>query len=212
MGQVIRYWGGVNPNFHTYFNYNWANLPASRVNGIELTSPETHRLLYDAGDEVDMDWGCSSSGAHTDDIPDALKYGFGYSSANYVNTYRSQDVINNLNMNWPVIMAGCTQNCSFLTWQYGCGSCHAWVCDGYIRTEMPGQEICSYDCVQQTPDCYECYSPIVTYDQLHMNWGWYGNHNGWFASTNFGYSNGSNGQTMPYNFNSDLREVVDIHP
>lgn len=213
MGQVIRYWGRANPNFRTSFNYDWANLPEGRVGGVELTSSETHRLLYDAGDKVGMSWGCQASGAYSTNIPGAMKSGFGYSSANHVSRYRSQDVINNLNMDWPVILAGCTQNCSFLTWQYGCGSCHAWVCDGYKRTEMPGQEYCYYDCVQQTPDCYECYTSIVTYDQLHMKWGWFnGNHDGWFASTNFSYSNGPNGQTMPHNFNSDLSEIVDIHP
>lgn len=218
MGQVIRYWGTAISGFTTNFNYNWSSFPVGKdASGNEIICPQTRQLLLQAGTSVNTSYGCSSSGAYLANIADALKSGitprpsFGYSSANFVGGYNSQDVINNLNQNWPVILGGCTQGCTFLTWQYGCGECHAWVCDGYIRTEMPGQEVCYYDCERQSPDCYTCYTPIVTYDQLHMNWGWGGSYNGWFASNNFSYDS-QTGAPMYYNFNSDIREVLNIHP
>ena len=121
--------------------------------------------MRDIGDAVDMNWGCSSSGADSDDVPSALKNDFNYSSADR-NSYGSgsyQTVVCNIDNNKPVYLDGCRSRKTLLGITYKHTNCHAWVCYGYWRTR-------NY-----------CYS----YLKMHMNWGWNGRHNGWFAFNNW---------------------------
>ena len=53
-----------------------------------------------------MNYGCSSSGAVTEDVVDALVDEFNYSSsANYVHLWGST-IVTQLNHGWPVLMRG----------------------------------------------------------------------------------------------------------
>lgn len=119
MAQVIRYWGSKNPSFTTPFNYTWSNMPTGTA-----SSSETARLMYDAGREVQMNYGCTSSGSLDDRIPGALKNKFGYSSANRFNSYVPQDVVNSLNNDSPAIISGYTTTNNFLWWTWGAGAGH----------------------------------------------------------------------------------------
>ncbi|MFB9056602.1 C10 family peptidase [Mariniflexile ostreae] len=82
-------------------------------------SSEASRLIRDIGDAVDMDYGCSSSGANTEVLVDAFKNNFSYSSANY-GSFNPTTLKNELNWGYPVILRGESSNAG-----------HAWVCDGY---------------------------------------------------------------------------------
>ncbi len=108
MAQVMRY-------YEFPSNYNWDDMPNL------IGTNETAQLMRDIGDAVDMNWGCSSSGAEPTAIVPALKEDFGYSMANYSN-YNRNTVVYELNRNRPVILGG-----------YGTGG-HAWVCDGYVSS------------------------------------------------------------------------------
>jgi len=162
MSQVLRYWS--HPN---HFGYNYATMPNAQGNG------EVQRMMRDAGNSVDMSYGCSSSGAQDYKVDDALKSTFNFSSADgpsFLNqsNYNSGSyltVVSNLNNNWPVILGGYSKRKNvFLGIIHIPQEGHSWVCDGYWSSQ-------NY-----------CYS----YLRFHMNWGWHeafgGNDfNGWYA-------------------------------
>ena len=94
--------------------------------------------------------------------------------------------------------------CSFLFWSWGSGNCHQWVCDGYIY-QVDYHVFGGYNTQTERTWYYDKYSY-----QLHMNWGWSGNHNGWFLSTYFGAD--VNGNTNAFDFQYGLDEIINIHP
>jgi hypothetical protein len=182
MSQVLRYW--AHPN---QFGYNYATMPVAQGNG------EVQRMMRDAGNSVDMDWGCNGSGANDYKVDNEFKNTFNFSSADgpaFLNqrNYTSSSyltVLSNLNNNWPVILVGYNKRINrFLGIIYTYSEGHSWVCDGYWRSQN------------------NCYS----YLRFHMNWGWHeafgGNDfNGWYAfnlwnpsTRNFQY-----GQSYIYN-------------
>ena len=175
MAQVMR--------FHQHpTRYNWGAMPAD-IDG-EREAPELARLMRDAGDAVGMDWGAGSSGAQTDKVDNALRGSFGYSSATWRNdrNYNHTEIKNNLKYRRPVILRGKRdKNCVLgIFCDYDGG--HAWVCDGY-RT-------------YNTACC--------GYLRFHMNWGWDGAFNGWFAYNNW------NPGSRAYNYKRGA--VVNIRP
>jgi len=163
MAQVIRFHG-----ISTSHGYNYGSMPNGSGNS------EVQRLMDDAGESVDMNYGCDGSGANGGKGPNALKNEFDFGSANR-NSYGASSyltVINNHNRGLPVLLEGCRTRRRFLgiTWWYA--NCHEWVCDGYERIRN------------------NCYS----YLDLHMNWGWNSSHNGWYLFNNWTLSNGRNYQ------------------
>lgn len=157
MAQIMKYY--EHPS-----SYNWSLMPDS------FGSNETSRLMRDAGDSVNMDWGCNGSGATTSDADDALKTTFGYSSANYqdfsISTTKSE-----LNNGFPVILKGGERGTVWLIFNvYENG--HAWVCDGIREYTVPTQ-------VQAGP--HGTITVCVKAWTYHMNWGWNGTYNGWYS-------------------------------
>lgn len=151
ISQVLRYW--AHP--HTQ-GYNYASMPNFSGNS------EVQRMMRDVGNSVDMDYGCDGSGADSDKTPGSFKNTFGYSSASR-SSYGSgsyQTVKSNLDFSRPVILDACrTRTNRFLGLIYTYSNCHAWVCDGYQSYQN------------------NCYG----YLYFHMNWGWGGSYNGWYA-------------------------------
>jgi len=147
-------------------------------------SAETSRLMRNIGDAVGMDWGCIESGVATIKARDALVNTFGYSSyASYID-YNITTLVAQLDAGKPVILRG-----------RGTGG-HAWVCDGYKRNR--------YVTIHNPGTYYEyetyTFSPIY----LWMNWGWGGTSNAWFLYNDFTPS--------IYNFNTDNKMIINIHP
>ncbi|MEX2364683.1 MAG: C10 family peptidase, partial [Balneolaceae bacterium] len=123
-------------------------------------------LMYDAGTVVGMDWGCDASGASEDDIVPALRNTFGYNSATqigYAGTNNYNDVRDDLNDGLPVIFTGYEKD--YVLGFPVKGEGHAWVSDGYRSGTL-----CPYG---------------DTYLSFHMNWGWTGSYNGFYAFNNF---------------------------
>ncbi len=121
---------------------------------------EVQRMMRDIGNSVNMMYGCSGSGAYGDRVPPALKGTFNYSTADRssVNSSTGQTVWSNIGSNKPVLLQGATTRKRDFWGFYYYTNSHEWVCDGYSRSEN------------------KCYT-VVNY---HMNWGWRGDHNGWF--------------------------------
>ena len=171
-------------NFHEFpNNYNWDNMP-----DLWGTS-ETARLMRDIGDAVDMNWGCNSSGADTqDEVASSFRNDFGYSSASYAG-FNRETVKQQLRWNRPEILRGGRKSGWWIFATYKDG--HAWVCDGYRSST-----IYSEDC-----------SMAWGYLYLHMNWGWGWSSNGlngWYAYNNWNPGN--------HTFNYKRGMVYNIKP
>ena len=150
MAQVMRY--HQHPN-----SYNWSIMPNQIASYATLNNStnEIAQLMFDAGDAVDMNWGCSGSGAYTSDARNALVNTFGYSSyASYIN-FNTNTIVQQLGMwNQPVILRG----------QDPSVGGHAWVCDGYRRMK--------YTTIHNPGTYYEYETYTYSDFYLHMNWGW----------------------------------------
>lgn len=138
--------------------YNFASMPIG-IGG----SSEISRLIGDIGSTINMKYGCNNSWTY----PWVMDGGFGsysYGGAIY-EKYDTGDyniVKSNLNKNQPVLLEGKEKPLISFNFDH---TWHVWVCDGY-RTR--------YDCQNG-----------IGYLYFHMNWGWYGQHNGWYGFQNW---------------------------
>ncbi len=178
--QIMRY--------HSHPNsYSWGSM--NNTSG----STATALLMKDIGTAVSMDYDCDGSSAQTSDAASALTGTFGYSTASYgnydYNTVRSEVK----NFNRPVILRGGRNSGWWIFGVYADG--HAWVCDGTRETEY-------WRCYQDGGNLYS--TPYIGYLYLHMNWGWGGSYNGFYAFNNF--NPGS------HTFNYKTRQIVNIKP
>jgi hypothetical protein len=114
--------------------------------------------MHDIGLAVNMNYGCNTSLANTEnEAASSFKNDFAYSSATFANFYAGT-VKQNITANQLVILRGSINTDG-----------HAWVCDGY-RTHTNWSDDCSTS---------------WDYLYLHMNWGWEGSFNGWYNHTNW---------------------------
>lgn len=178
MAQVMRY--------HSFPGwYNWGVMPATALPP-STGDNEISRLMYDIGYNVNMDYGCNGSGADTEDqVAQTFVVDFGYSHADYIDyegTANYMTVENNLRWGQPVIFSGGRRGGSWPFYSYDDG--HCWVGDGFNAY-------------------YDCQNGISTL-YFHMNWGWNGSNDGWYAFNNFN----PGGNT--FNYRSGV--VVNIRP
>jgi len=179
LAQILRY--------HEYPDtYDWSAMPNT------IGSDETARLIRDIGEAIDINWGAESSGLspneQKENIPPALENTFGYSTTVSYSAYDGNDynlVKNEINGSRPVYMRGGKEEYWAGIFPYYGGG-HAWVCDGYIRTE------------------YTTFSTLY----FHMNWGWSGTSNGYFAYNNFNPL--LNGEYQDFNY--ELGIITGIKP
>ncbi|PXV64159.1 Spi protease inhibitor [Dysgonomonas alginatilytica] len=133
--------------------YNWSLMAEERYQAGAL---EAARLIKDIGSNLNMDYGCDGSGSHINKIPDVLKNKYGYRSATYTDIDLNT-ICNEIIGKRPVILQGGRKSNGIFPFIYKDG--HAWVCDGINRFE-------------------NCRAATL---YLHMNWGWAGQEDGWYA-------------------------------
>lgn len=131
-------------------NYNkWPNSYDYTLMLNPSLNNECARLMLNTGLSVNMSYGCSSSGAYSEDVAPALKNIFGYSASTYCTNYSvgsvTESMKKDLGWNRPLYLSGS-----------GSAGGHAWVCDGYKE------------------DYWGCSGFFAWY----MNWGWDGQSNG----------------------------------
>jgi len=152
-------------------NYDWNSMPNS------YGSPATALLMADIGNAVGMNYGCDGSGAQTSKIPNILVNVFNYHSTVSYQNVNAYAVGSDLASNQPVILAGGSKEGWWIFASYKDG--HAWVCDGYKS---------DYTVVDFTdPGGAGIEIPVIGQSStfLHMNWGWGGVYNNWFAAGNW---------------------------
>ncbi|MDF1549533.1 MAG: C10 family peptidase [Bacteroidales bacterium] len=166
-------------------SYNWGTMLNT------ASTNETARLIWDIGDAIGVQWGGDGTGLEPreqeENIPSALRNTFGYSSSvQYIDYFGNHDrVVQELKWRCPVYMRGGEKKYwAGLIPYYGGG--HAWVCDGYRQYQYPTH----------------------SYLYLHMNWGWRGISNGFFAFNNFNPM--LNGERQDYNYKVGC--IVGIRP
>ena len=160
--------------FQSPSNYDWINMPPN------YGTTSTATLMRDIGVAVNMNYNCDSSGATMEDAKDAFINDFGYNNADYTD-YNHDLVMSEIDQNRPVILSGGTETGWWIFSKYTNG--HAWVCDGYNHT------------------IYPCWGSFL---YMHMNWGWNGSYNGWYAFNDFAPGN--------YTFNYRTKMIYHINP
>ena len=113
---------------------------------------ETAYLMRQAANSVNMMYNCNGSGAYLSAVPAALVGSFGYSpQTNWSNSFNAGTVENEILNFARPVILGGVKANS---------GGHAWVCDGYY----------------QYISCTSSNGPL-----FHMNWGWDGEANGFYA-------------------------------
>lgn len=148
MAQIMAYWDHPvqGQGSHTYnaalygpqtanfgeTTYDWANMP----NTISSSSPEVEidavaLISYHCGVSVNMQYDVNGdgSGAHSSDVPAAIRNYFRYAQSTYESKGNYDTWLSKLksaiDMRRPVYYSGCSTQ-----------GCHAFVCDGYDQNEL----------------------------------------------------------------------------
>ncbi len=178
-GQIMRFF-----QFPTAFD--WSQMPAGNS-----PTGEVARLLADIGDRVEMSYGCDGSGANYHNVKGTLaSYGYPMASDGTYNYWTASDCIQG---HRPVLLGGSR---STQWWIFGSKNGHLWVADGM-------NEIMYYTCASDPNTPGEWTAQYTGYTAgLNMNWGWGGQDNGWYSSSNFNPP----GRT----YNIDQHQVINI--
>ena len=163
-------------NFHQWpLRYNWANMSTSYPNVIAS-------FFKEIGSSVHMSYGKDGSSASNQNAYNAFVNNYNYKAqlVDHSDSKINQDLKNRN----PVYMYGSEGNAA-----------HAWVCDG-VNIYQYGEEVSA---VMLFPvgkpglvdECAYFVGRINSYtsDYYHMNWGWDGINDGWFANSNISYKN-----------------------
>ena len=199
MAQIMRYWAfpTVGQGSNSYncppYGVQSANFGtttynwAAMPNALNNHNASVATIGRHAGVAVNMQYAPDGSGAYSTDVPAALINYFKYKSTTQYKSRSSYSA-----QNWDILIKGELDNARPVYYSgssTGSGG-HAFIVDGYTGTY-----------------------PSATY---HVNWGWYGYYNGYFAlaSLNPGTDNFSNNQAAvigiePSGTNPVLSETFD---
>lgn len=190
MSQIMRY-------YKKPACYDWKNMPD--VASSYLDGQAIAKLMFDIAESVHLDYGTSSEGGTSSNDKKAISTfkSFGYSGVKEED-HNAYDVENQIRYGKkPVYMRGSDGKDG-----------HAWVCDGVMISEYDNQ-IYLMILSSSSPYYYKQYSEPTpnaqryTHTSFHMNWGWNGNHNGWFSDDNI--------STGDHNFSSNRKDIINIY-
>lgn len=188
MSQIMKYhnFPATGVGSHTYtppgFPAQTANFGATNYNfanmGNSATSgsyQEIATLGYHAGVAVNMGYGADGSGAYSTDVPEAMSNYFNYNGTTIAYAAKT----NFTNTTWVALLKSelDASRPVYYSGSTAAASGHAWVCDGYRTSD----------------------------NKFHMNWGWSGSSNGFFAVTSSIVAGG-------YVFSTNFGVVTGIKP
>ncbi len=186
--QILHYWGQPS----SIWNFN---AMAKTHGDISVQS-----LMSDVGNNVSMSYGCTSSSATTQHSRNAIVNTYNYGTAVHKN-YSKSDMFADIISNRPGMLGGCSSlNRSrkhwWQIWKVKYTDCHQWCYDGVTYWNNCGS---------------------ITYDLVHMNWGWHEVYSGTFAPRNndhngwFNYNDWTiTGTGINFKYADDM--VGNIHP
>jgi hypothetical protein len=178
--------------------YDWDSFEDKYSYNSEHTSVlKLASMIHDIAEEIDVDYGCSSTGAQSKYIEWAMQR-MGYDSKANFQSYNEGRMLNDLDNGKPVIIRGCSRENVLGS---GVGSCHTFVADGYVRylllvTIQPNGPNTFFQvaCKQETP---------------HINWGWNGHNDGYYSMF-AKFKEGSNG--FKFSYQRDNKMIINIEP
>jgi len=171
--------------------YSWSNM--ANTYGTSTTQDFILDIFNSFDSRSELDYDCDGTSVDNDyDFSDIFKTDYGYTSANWSNSYNYLTVKNDLLNGKPVILIGTdtSQN----------NYAHAWVADG-VRE----RGYCIFDSNGN-------WISTVYYMDFHCNWGWGGNANGYFAINNFSPTFSFGSTSISYDFNSNMKMAYNITP
>jgi len=191
MSQIMRYhnWPATGNGWHKYVHatygslfanfqgtdYDWANMPTSLSSGNTIAEKiAVAELCYHAGVSVNMNYATNGSGAYSPDVLYALTSYFKYDPTT-INIYTFNVAQQTDWINRVKAEIDAGRPVYYSGSSQADGG-HAWVCDGYDGST----------------------------DKLHINWGWGGYYNGYFAA------NAMNPDT--YSFSEQNSMITGIKP
>lgn len=174
MGQIMKY-----NQYPT--RYSWSQMDNTYATSI------TAQFLAEIGANVGMDYGADGSESNIDKALAAFKNNYGYTNA-VKRDHSTREVLQELNEGRPVYMRGYDSSGFLGVVHKG----HAWVCDGYYSTETYDKIVVAIlqDCYGGSESTEMTYlfdnsMPLKSYSfGLHMNWGWGGEHDGYYTDEN----------------------------
>lgn len=182
MGQIMRY--HKQPQTYNGHQYFWDYMPIGFFD--YNYSPEAYSvalLVHDIGKALNMNYGINKSTSYVNNVPNALSK-FGY-TCDGVQDIHLGNVITSLNLGRPVYMRGTDSDAGG----------HAWVVDGFFKVT-----------IQHTLFSVENLVKVGEYTEtnvyLHVNWGGYGDGDGYFYSKAFNVNG--------YKFNSTVKNIYNI--
>lgn len=162
--------------------YNWEEILNDTPDGVRDASC----LLYEIGRRAWTSYNYGGSGALTPLLMNVM-FEMGYETPNTTLTsnYSFNAIRESIDKDAPVFVEGYTSGryigLPFWKWiEWGAGSGHAFVCDGYLYQE-------------RNKTTYVFWIPIKTVEKneyIHLNVGWGGDSNGWYKSGVFDMKNG----------------------
>ncbi len=190
------YSSGETINLHwNYINYHYTNHSESRT--CSNYHNEISAFLRDIGEVASSDYRADETGTYNSKIVPTLQhYGFTSSSLVYANT---TTMISSLNLSYPICM-------------FSPG--HFYVVDGYkdytkIRYKYEKAGIGSDYILTETTIMEDIHA-------MHINWGWNGTCNGYFAFGTYNPANAEEYDTSTNNashdYTSGAQMVYNIHP
>lgn len=196
MAQIMKYWSypAIGTGTHCYsdetpyYSENYGYLCASfdtshyiwsemQDNPLGAPNNQIAKLMYDCGVSVDMDYTPTGSGAFVDGGNPSAQYSYTAYFGYDGTTINSARYHSNQQSSWITLLENELNNRRIMQFE-GTDPTqggHSWVCDGYSAT-----------------------------NEMHMNWGWGGGDDGYFAVTSLNPS--------PFDFSQDIGVVYGIQP
>lgn len=179
MAQVLRV---IRPN--NSFNYlAMPNTSNYNCNLNTIGEFELARLMLECGIQSNSQYyffGCNTMTLPWN-IPGALQ-NMGLSNGGSISNFTPSIIETEITLGSPIIFYAAD---AITNW-------HIWICDGFIRNNYSQY------------NCNTGYCDSWSYTYFHMNWGWSGASNGWYASGNFV----PNGTSL--NYNNQLKMIKGI--
>ena len=196
MAQIMKYWSypsvGISSSCYNdgppFYSQNYGTLCASydtshyawsKMQNNPLGGPNNQiaKLMYDCGVSVDMDYSPTGSGAFVDGGNPSAQYSFPTYFGYDATTINFAQYYSNQQSSFIALLENELNNHRVMQYEGNDpnNGGHSWVCDGYSAT-----------------------------NEMHMNWGWSGNDNGYFTVSSL--------NPAPFDFSQIIGVVYGIQP
>lgn len=192
VGQLMAFW--KYPTTLYNHSYNWTSINQyPTLNQMQNTAPvsvkaQVANLMDQLGRRMDSDYSCETTGTKSNKAAEMLTAaGFSHGS---MQSYNYNTVVSSINNGQPVFGRGNSGQVKVLGIVVGYTGGHAWIIDGYLTTET------KYNYIAERRSRTDgaiidrwTGSDISNSHYHHVNWGWGGIRDGYYAGYYFDANN-----------------------